>query len=1505
MNSEANAQFTRRIGIMLAVVAVWVTSLRPVTAGDLVEDFQSPPAAARPWVFWYWINASVSREGITADLEAMHEAGLGGAYLMPIYGATDPSQFELPAEQLSERWWEMVRHAMREAERLDLEFAMHVCDGFATAGGPWITPELSMQRLVWTETQVAGSQRFDARLPQPEANEGFYRDIAVLAFPSSDDADESTRTVVPNVTTSQPGLDARFLVDAELHGRVRSEEPCWIQYEFAEPFICRSITIWPDGTNYQSQRLAVEASDDGQDFRKVAQLQSPRHGWQNGDAPVTHAIVPTTARFFRFVFDPAGSEPGAEDLDSAKWRPVLKVEQIELSSAPRIHQFEGKNAAVWRVGRRTSNQQVPDELCVPLDQIVDVTEHLSADGRLTWDVPPGRWTILRLGHTSTGHRNETGGAGSGLECDKFNPEAVRLQFDRWYGETIRQVGPELADRVLKGFHVDSWECSSQNWSPGFRDEFRRRRGYDPLPYLPTMAGISVQSADVSERFLHDVRQTIAELVVDVFYDTLAELAHAHGCRFSAECVSPTMTSDGMLHFRAVDVPMSEFWLRSPTHDKPNDMLDAISAAHVYGKPIVQAEAFTELRMAWDEHPAMLKSLADHNYTLGINRMVYHVCAQNPWLDRRPGMTLGAIGLYYQRDQTWWRPGRAWVDYARRCQALLQQGRPAADVAVFTGEQIPRRAVLPESLVSTMPGLVGADVVAREAERLANRGQPQREMPDGVTHSANMADPDDWIDPLHGYAYDSINRDALLRLATVRNGRIELPGGASYALLVLPEPRPLSPEGDLMTPEVANKLQELVDAGATVLVTTRPERSPSLTDYPACEDTVRRIADRLWPTGADQSVAIRQIGAGRVVSGPWHQATLAPLGIERDFEALDAAGRRVNGIAWTHRQTPDADIYFISNQNQDSQAMSVSLRATGRVPELWDPISGEMRRANTWHVEHGRTIVPLRLEASGSIFVVFRETTDSQGQDEGHNGLELQTARTLDGPWRVTFDPRNGGPDEPIVLDRLTDWTDREESGIRYYSGTASYEQTFEWQPGDQRVWLDLGRVENLAEVSVNGQPCGVAWTAPYRIEITDALREGENRLRIDVTNTWANRLIGDHELPEAERITWTTAPYRLAGKPLLDAGLLGPVALLMEATDERPPVIVPPISEADRSITTAQMQQIYDEVKTPFKYGIVLRGGEDELVDCPNVFRFGDKWYMVYVAIKNKIGYETYLAESDDLLAWKPLGKVLAFPKSGWDQWQADGSIALVDPTWGGSAALGKFDGKYWMSYFGGEKQGYETDPLSLGLAWTTTPNQPVEWQRLKENPVLGPNQSDARPFEQATLYKSQILWDKSETLGYPFVMYYNGKQQGRGTERIGMAVSNDLVHWTRYGAGPVIDNGSGISGDPQIVRMFDSPSDLGEGKGEGLWVMFYFGAFWKPGAFDTFACSRDLVHWTKWDGPNLIESSEPWDKTFAHKPWLIKHDGVVYHFYCAVGTEGRAIALATSKDLQAKSDEP
>lgn len=1123
--------------ILLSCLMLFFTSpAQNVTGSSLDELFRHPPEQAKPWVFWYWMQAAVTKEGITADLQAMKEAGIGGAYMMFIKGAANPPLINPPAEQLTPEWWQLVKFAMQEAKRLNLQLAMHVSDGFALAGGPWITPELSMQRVVWTKTYTTGKKQFSALLPQPETREHYYKDIAVFAFPTMIKKAIADTSLIPVVTSSVAGAAPQFLAQKESKQTFKSDTTCWIQYEYKKPFTCRAIVIHASGTNYQAKRLLIKVSNDGKQFKVLERMQSPRHGWEDNEADVTYAIPATTARYFRFIYDKEGSEPGAEDLDAAKWKPVLKISGIELSGEPVIHQYEGKSGLVWRVSERTTSTQVPDSLCVPLNRIINITDKMTPDGRLTWDVPAGEWTIIRIGHTSTGLTNATGGGGKGLECDKFNPDAVRLQFNKWFGEAINQAGPELAKEVLKIFHVDSWECGSQNWSPVFREEFKKRRGYDCLPYLIAMTGVPVQSADISERFLYDVRQTIAELVKDKFYVTLKNLAHEKGCVFSAESVAPTMTSDGMLHYSEADLPMGEFWLRSPTHDKPNDMLDAISGAHIYGKPIVQAEAFTELRIAWDEHPGMLKTLADRNYALGINRLVYHVFMENPWMDRKPGMTLGGVGLFFQRDQTWWKPGRAWVEYAQRCQALLQSGKPVADVAVFTGEELPRRAVLPDRLVTTLPGIFGDSVVQHEKKRLANIGTPLRSMPEGVTHSANMADPENWVDPLHGYAYDSFNPDVLLQ-ATYHNGRVEFPGGAGYKLLVLPQPNPLSPSKGIMTPAVATKIAELVKAGATIIVNDEPQQSMSLQQFPEADKQVKEIGQKIWK---------KQPGIkGHVIQGPYHESSFRSLGIEKDVEATDSTGKPVGGIAWTHRKGENFDIYFISNQLNEERNITISLNGAGRWPEIWNPVTGDQQKADNFYVKNGRTQIPLQFAVNGSLFIILRESTTDASVAKGKNRPNLVPVSTISQVWTVTFDSTFGGPAQPVPFEQLKDWSANADSKVRYYSGTAAYTNTFDWKNTNtnEKVWLDAGKVANLAAVYVNDKYCGVVWTAPYRVDITGALHPGKNQLRIEVTNTWANRLTGDASLPEKERITWTTATLSMKDKPLLKAGLLGPVTL--------------------------------------------------------------------------------------------------------------------------------------------------------------------------------------------------------------------------------------------------------------------------------------------------------------------------------------------------------------------------
>jgi len=688
-----------------------------------------------------------------------------------------------------------------------------------------------------------------------------------------------------------------------------------------------------------------------------------------------------------------------------------------------------------------------------------------------------------MGHTATGHTNATGGGGKGLECDKLNPRTVRKQFDNWFAQAFVKTHPEVARRVLKYMHVDSWECGSQNWSDSFAKEFRTRRGYDLLPYLPLLAGIPMESAGRSEEILRDVRTTIAELVVDVFYQVLSDCAKEYDCQFSAECVAPTMVSDGLLHYQKVDLPMGEFWLNSPTHDKPNDMLDAISGAHIYGKNIIQAEGFTEVRGTWDEYPAMLKTLLDRNYALGINRLFYHVYVHNPWLDRQPGMTLDGIGLFFQRNQTWWDKGaKAFSEYATRCQSLLQYGHPVTDIAVFTGEEVPRRSVLPERLVSSLPGLFGTERVESERIRLANEGQPLRVRPVGVTHSANMADPEKWVNPLRGYAYDSFNKDALLRLAKAENGRMKLAEGMGYKVVVLPLSRPMNPE-PVLSPAVRKKMDELKAAGVIV---------PAL---------------------------------------PYTEEDFSAYGLERDMIVPE-------DVAWMHRSGELGDIYFVANQREETRTFTASMRINGRKPECWNPVTGEMNTHPSYRIHDNRTEVTLTLAPNESVFIVF-PTEEAADKERTSTDKREPLNRTLETEeYTVTFLATG----KTVVRKDLFDWSKEEDEQIRYYSGTAVYKATFRWKDKlkkGQPVYLNLGKVCNLATVRVNGIDCGTVWTAPYRADITSALKKGTNELEIEVTNTWANALKGVDEGKAPYDGIWTNAKYRKKEDTLLPAGLLG------------------------------------------------------------------------------------------------------------------------------------------------------------------------------------------------------------------------------------------------------------------------------------------------------------------------------------------------------------------------------
>lgn len=1024
----------------------------------------------RPWTFWYWMYGAVSEAGIKADLQGMKDVGLGGCYLMPIRGAAERPEYEGKADALSENFWKMVDVALAQADSLGLGMGIHVCDGFALAGGPWISPEESMQKVVFCDTIVSGG-RHHFLMQKPQHYENYYEDIAAYAIPITVSSGSLTagqsvalRIAAGSSLTSSPE------VTLNSKGVLCADEPCWIQYEFDKPTLIRNIEIEPSGTNIQCQRMKVKVSHDGVIFRTVKQLTPPRQGWQNTGFNVTFSIPPCKVKYVRLEWTPEGTEPGAEDLDAAKWKPVLRLKGVKFGSWPLIDNWEGKAGYVWRIAPETPEVDLPaEDFLHSRDIVAFKMQGDYADVTL----PEGQWRILRMGHTSTGHTNATAGGAKGLECDKFSRKAVEKQVDRWFGLFMNRPN----HKVIQYLHVDSWECGSQNWSKNFAQEFERRRGYDLIPLLPIYAGVPMVGG---EEVLRDIRKTIDELVNEVFFATVAQKAKEYGMLLSSESVAPTMVSDGMTHYKYVDVPMGEFWLNSPTHDKPNDMLDTISGAHVYGKNIVQAEGFTEVRGVWDETPAMVKPLLDRNFCLGMNRLFFHVNTHNPWLDKKPGMTLDGIGLFFQRDQTWYPEAKAFVDYITRCQTHLQKGDPVVDIAVFTGEEMSRRALTPDKLVPMLPGLFGEERVASEKARLANHGLPMIESPVGVNHSAGILDLKDWVNPLHGYHYDSMNKDALLNMPF------------NYKVLVIPD-------GCLVSDEVRKRIEELRQQGVVI------------------------------------------------IDKPYKETDFSTLGIEPDVILPD-------GIAFAHRHMGEfGEVYFLSNQKNRERTFTASFRA-GLYSDVVinNPLTPKFTMMDDCTVNNPRTEVPLTLSAYGSVFVHLSSAMsywpiDHQSkpvstclhQRRPTNNAKLEFSKG----WDILF-KENG---MRIHSDSLFDWSSHQDDRIRYFSGHARYTTTWKLKGSEVpqgRAWLSFPNVKDIAHVWINGKDCGIAWTAPYEVEITGALKKGKNTIEIEVVNTWHNALRGADQGKAPYEGIWTNAKYRTKGDGLLPAGLLEPPMII-------------------------------------------------------------------------------------------------------------------------------------------------------------------------------------------------------------------------------------------------------------------------------------------------------------------------------------------------------------------------
>ncbi len=755
-------------------------------------------------------------------------------------------------------------------------------------------------------------------------------------------------------------------------------------------------------------------------------------------------------------------------------------------------------------------------------EVVDLTSRLDARGVLRWPAPAGEWQILRFGCTIGDHSYvSTYSEGwNGYAIDVFDAGAFQRYWDAVVEPLITDAGP-LAGRTLKYLHTDSWEVETVNWTPTLRGEFLQRNGYDFLPWLPVLAGRIVASREASDRFLFDYRKTLGALAIDNHYRLFRDNARRHGLEIHPESGGPhAVPIDAQRCLGWDDAPMSEFWAWSWEHRIGDSnrffVKQPASAAHTYGHDLVFAEGFTTIGPHWQEHiwdnlkPSFDKALCE-----GMNVLVWHAFVCSPESTGVPGQQYFA-GTHLNPKVTWWNQSAPFFSYINRCQWLLQQGLFVADTAYYYGDQVPDFAQLKKS-------------------------DPARVLP--------------------GYDYDILTEEALITRANVRDGRIVLPDGMSYRVLVLPD-------RNVISLPVLKKLKELVAAGATV-IGPKLMKGETLQNYPACDSEIARLSDEMWGSSTRRELALNtragdltsdelnrfipaavtRFGKGRVITDLTARQVLQADGVLPDCEFLPTlALQPSNDFDYIHRRDGGVEIYFVANRTNAAQTATVAFRVTGKAPELWNAVTGERRFATTYEQKDGRTLVPLDFDPCGSWFVIFRSPESTHPATAGSNHATLNPLQELSGPWTVHFDPKWGGP-ESVPFDQLVSWTTRPEPGIKYYSGTATYEKTFDLPQsvtGDRRpaIFLDLGSLRELAEVKVNGQSCGITWTPPFRVDITGAVKPGANKLEIDVVNFWPNRIIGDASLPPEQRLTKTNIRKLTAGTALMESGLFGPVQIL-------------------------------------------------------------------------------------------------------------------------------------------------------------------------------------------------------------------------------------------------------------------------------------------------------------------------------------------------------------------------
>lgn len=1059
----------------------------------LHDGFLQPPHSARPLVWWHWMNGNISRQGIQADLTWMHRTGIGGFQVFDAALST-PQIVDHRIQYMTPEWKDAFRYATTLGDQFGFEMTIAGSPGWSETGGPWVTPREAMKKYTWSEITVDGGRAFTAALPLPPGVTGkfqntpfsssksepaFYADAAIVAFRTP--ADEVPHPPATFTSSHGPLPDGKRLSDEDASTGVTVRRSAEASGPWLQAAFAEPITV---------RSVTLSAGVNGRVPSSGIELTASDDGSQfhviatlaPGSAIVqTLTFAPVTARFFRLRYPAQAAGQAAEQLD---------VNEFVLHTEARVHHLEDK-AAFAPVPDLYAFATPPVDASSTLrrEDVVDLTGKLRSDGTLDWTPPPGRWTILRIGYSLIGTTNHPATKeATGLEVDKLDRRYVKSYMDGYLNSYRDTVGAEeMGKRGIRYVITDSWEAGTQNWTDRMLEQFRKRRGYDATPWLPVLAGHVVESASASDQFLWDFRKTIADLTADEHYGQIQDSLRERGMGHYGESHESgrAFIGDGMEVKKLDDIPMGAMWTQTLSVNDPiyrfnADDRESASVAHLYGQNLAAAESMTAKFDPYAWSPATLKPTADQEFLNGINRIVIHESSHQPVMDKVPGLSLGIYGQWFNRNETWAEEAKPWIDYLARNSYMLQQGRFVADVLYFYGEDSNLTAIFRDSA----PNLPS------------------------------------------GYGFDYLNADGLIHQVHVEAGQLASPSGMRYKLLVL------DPYARHMSLPVLRALHALVEQGA-VVSGPKPSDDPSLADNAA---EFARLSEALFGDGS----GVHTVGKGRVYAGATAAEALQAMKIAPDFSpATPAPGA---DIEFVHRHTPDAEIYFVDNRSDREASLDATFRVAGRTPELWHSEDGSTEPLS-YRIAGDRTAVPLHLEPWGSRFVVFRHPAATTSVTLP--AVVSTTLATLQGPWTVAFQPNRGAPAE-AVFEGLASWTASTNDGVKYFSGEASYTKTIDapaaWFTKGTRLWLDLGDVKNLARVTVNGKDEGLAWHAPYRVDITDALKPGQNTVRIAVINSWVNRIIGDLQ-PGATKYTFIdTTPYQ-AASPLLPSGLLGPVVV--------------------------------------------------------------------------------------------------------------------------------------------------------------------------------------------------------------------------------------------------------------------------------------------------------------------------------------------------------------------------